>query len=99
AWRKQQLAERVRWGSAWTDTGLVFTREDGAAYHPAHLSGRFERLAFAAGLPPIRFHDLRHGAATLALAGGADIAAVSRLLRHSSVQITADIYTEVLPEL
>ena len=99
AWRRRQLQERVAWGPAWTDTGLAFTREDGSAYHPAYVTMRFERLAFAAGLPPIRLHDLRHGAATLALAGGADITAVSRMLRHSSIQITADIYAEVLPEL
>lgn len=99
AWRRTQLEERVAWGPAWTDTGLAFTREDGSAWHPAQVTARFERLAFNAGLPPIRLHDLRHGAATLALAGGADIKAVSSMLRHSSIQITADIYADVLPEL
>ena len=99
AWRRHQVEERVSWGPAWTDTGLMFTREDGTAYHPAQVTIRFERLAFAVGLPPIRLHDLRHGAATLALAAGADIKAVSAMLRHSSIQITADIYADVLPEL
>src|SRR5215475_9825613 len=97
--REVQRAERDGWGEAWTDTGLVFTHEDGTAWHPDQLSKAFLRLAFAAGLPPIRLHDLRHCAATLALAGGADITAVSRLPRHGSIQITADIYAEVLPEL
>lgn len=97
--RRGQLEERVAWGPAWQDTGLAFTREDGSAYHPAQVTGRFERIAFDAGLPPIRLHDLRHGAATLALAAGADIKAVSSMLRHSSVQITADLYADVLPEL
>lgn len=99
AWRRQQLAERIAWGPAWQDTGLVFTREDGSAYHPSYLTTRFERLAFEAGLPPIRLHDLRHGTATLALAGGAEMKTVSSLLRHSSTQITENLYTEVLPEL
>ena len=99
ACRVAQLEERVAWGPAWQDTGFAFTREDGTPYHPAHLTNRFERIAFCAGLPPIRLHDLRHGAATLALAGGADIKAVSSMLRHSSIQITADIYADVLPEL
>jgi hypothetical protein len=49
--------------------------------------------------PPIRLHDLRHGAATLALAAGKDIKAVSAMLRHSSHKITGDIYASVLPEL
>jgi integrase len=50
-------------------------------------------------LPPIRLHDLRHGAATLALAAGTDIKVISAMLRHSSIKITADTYTSVLPEL
>jgi integrase len=77
AWRKAQLVERIAWGRGWTDAGLVFTHEDGTAYHPAQVSARFERIAYAAGLPPIRLHDLRHGAATLA--GAADIKAVSSM--------------------
>jgi integrase len=95
----RQQAEKEAWTGAWADTGLVFTHEDGTAYHPGSLTTALERLAFAAGLPPVRLHDLRHCAATLALAGGADITSVSRLLRHASIQITADVYAEVLPEL
>jgi len=57
------------------------------------------RLAFHAGLPPVTPHGARHGAATAALAGGADITAVSRMLRHASIQETADFYAEVLSEL
>ncbi len=44
AWRKAQLEERVKWGEHWTDTGLVFTREDGKGYHPDGVTGIFERL-------------------------------------------------------
>lgn len=51
------------------------------------------------GLPPIRLHDLRHGAATLALAAGADIKVVQEMLGHSSSALTADTYTSVVPEL
>lgn len=99
AWRKEQLKERVAYGTGWTETGLVLTYPDGTAYHPAQLTSRFMRLAYAAGLPPIRLHDLRHCAATLALAGGAGVAEVSSMMRHASIQITKDIYTLVLPEL
>lgn len=59
----------------------------------------FERLVTASGLPPIRLHDLRHGAATLALAGGVDMKVVSEMLGHSSIKITSDTYTSVLPEI
>ncbi|WP_239313778.1 tyrosine recombinase XerC, partial [Frankia sp. Cj3] len=98
-WRGQQDRERDGWDPAWTDSVRVFTREDGSDIHPSFLSYRFQRLAFAAQLPPIRLHDLRHGAATLALAGGTDLKIVQELLGHSSITITADTYTSVLPDL
>jgi integrase len=50
-------------------------------------------------LPDVRFHDLRHGGATVLLAAKVDLKVVSELLGHSSVAITADIYTHVLPEM
>jgi len=59
----------------------------------------FQRLARDAGLPPIRLHGLRHGAASLALAAGADLKVVQDLLGHSSIVLTADTYVAVLPEL
>ncbi|MFI7461851.1 tyrosine-type recombinase/integrase [Nonomuraea sp. NPDC049646] len=99
AHRKRQLAERLEWGEAWTDTGRIFTREDGAEVKPDWVSEHFERIVFAAGLPPIRLHDLRHGAATLSLAAGNDMKTTSAMLRHSSLSITSDLYTTVLPEL
>jgi hypothetical protein len=63
------------------------------------VTDEFERLAFEAGLPPIRLHDLRHGAATLHLAAGVDMKVISAMLRHSSITITADTYTSVVPEI
>ena len=62
------------------------------------MTRHFAELTAAADLPPIRLHDLRHGAATLALAAGADLKTVSEMLGHSSIVITADTYTSVLPE-
>lgn len=99
AHRTRQLEERLEWGQAWQDTGRVFTREDGSELDPTWVSGQFERLAYAAGVPPIRLHDLRHGAATLALAAGNEMKLVSAMLRHSSIGITADTYASVLPEV
>ncbi|MEV0169008.1 tyrosine-type recombinase/integrase [Nonomuraea fuscirosea] len=58
-----------------------------------------QRVVLTAGLPPIRLHDLRHGAATLAYAAGADTKMVSTMLRHSSTNLTENTYTTVLPEL
>jgi len=96
-WRAAQAAERRQWGKAWTDTGLVFTREDGSQLHPDLVISSFERICRAAGLPPIRLHDLRHTAASLALQAGVPLKVVSEQLGHSSLAITADTYTSVLP--
>ncbi|MFI7101923.1 tyrosine recombinase XerC [Streptomyces sp. NPDC050161] len=99
AHRRSQRKERLAWGEAYTDTGRVFTQENGEWLHPAWVTDQFQRLAAEAGLPPIRLHDLRHGAATLALAAGADMKVVQEMLGHSSITITSDTYTSVLPEV
>lgn len=96
-WRAAQHSERELWGSAWYQTGLMFTREDGSQLHPDTVTTVFERLHREAGLPPIRLHDLRHTAASLALAAGVPLKVVSEQLGHSSLAITADTYTSVLP--
>jgi integrase len=98
-WRRAQLAERMAWGPAWTDSGRVFTREDGTPLRPAWISTRFATLTTRAGLPPIRFHDLRHGTATMLLAAGVHIKVISNQLGHATSAFTADIYTEVAEEL
>lgn len=97
--RKQQQAEREEWGPAWIDTGLVFTQENGSWLHPGKVTDLFERLVAASGLPPIRLHDLRHGAATLMLAASIDVKIVSDTLGHSDTRITRDIYQSVLPHV
>lgn len=97
--QKRQRKEQARWGAAWKTTGRVFTDEDGSLLHPAKVSLMFTRELEAAGLPPVRLHDLRHGAATLALAAGVDIKIVSEMLGHSDTHITRDIYQSVLDDL
>ena len=78
AWRARQSADRLAWGRDWPDNGLVFTREDGTPVPGQWVSVRFETLAYRAGLPPVRFHDLRHGAASLAKAAGLDSKYIAR---------------------
>jgi integrase len=63
------------------------------------VSARFCRLAYDAGLPPVSFHSLRHGAATYALAAGVDVKLVQQRLGHSTSTLTRDTYTSVLPDL
>ena len=99
AWRKQQTAERLAWGPAWTDSGLVFTREDGRPLHPREVTRAFSRHVLDARVPIIRLHDLRHTHATLALAAGAHPKVVQERLGHANIAITLDTYSHVVPAL
>ncbi len=99
AWRKAQLAERIAWAGVWQDTGRVFTREDGTPLRPGAVSEHFGTAVARLGLPPVRFHDLRHGAATMLLAAGQPPKVISETLGHSTVAFTMDVYTEVATEL
>ena len=93
--RQRQQAEREAWGEAWTDTGLVFTREDGSALNPEYVSRRFQTLAKRAGVPVIRFHDLRHTSISLGLELGVALKVMSERAGHSSSWFTADTYAHV----
>ena len=99
AWRQVHRAERLAWGPAWTDTDLCFTREDGTPVRPGWVSERFGTLAARAGLPPVRFHDLRHGSASMLLAAGTSIKVVSGIMGHATSAFTADVYVTVTEEL
>jgi integrase len=99
AWRKVQAADRLAWGPDWPDDGRVFTRADGTALPGQWISVRFETLAFRAGLPPVRFHDLRHGAASLCKAAKLDTKFISALLGHSRTSFTDDTYVHLFPEV
>jgi integrase len=93
--RLRQLEERLAWGEGWTDTGLVFTKEDGSAIRPSWVTRRLPQLAEKAGLPRLTPHSLRHGWATMALEAGVHPKVVADRLGHASVQITLDRYSHV----
>jgi integrase len=95
--RAAQLEERMAWGEAWTDTGRVFTREDGQALRPSTVTQTFDRRVARLPVPRIRFHDLRHSHATLLLARGTHPKVVQERLGHSSIQITLDVYSHIAP--
>jgi integrase len=97
AWRERQEAERKAWQDAWSGDDLVFTLQDGSALRPDYLSRTFQARAARAGLPVIRFHDLRHTHASLLLAAGVPVKVVSERLGHSTVAFTMDVYQHVLP--
>jgi len=98
--RAAQASQRLLLGAAWQDLDLVFTNDIGGPMEPANLIRRsFQPLLKRAGLPPIRFHDLRHTAATLMLSQGVHPKIVSEMLGHSQINITLDLYSHVTPTL
>jgi integrase len=99
AWRKVQAADQLAWGRDWPETDRVFTREDGSDVPGQWTSTRFETLAYRAGLPPVRFHDLRHGSASLLKASGADTKIISAQLGHARSDFTDRQYVSVFPEV
>jgi integrase len=97
--RERQEEERGRLGDAWTDLDLVFPNQIGRPYDQYIIKRWFRPLLSRAGLPTIRFHDLRHTAATLLLSKGVNPKVVSEMLGHSTISITLGIYGHVLPHM
>ncbi|MBR7832215.1 site-specific integrase [Actinospica durhamensis] len=101
--RRRQHTWAEQAGKRWApgpgnNSVYVFTDLDGRAIHPGDALTQFQRLTHEADLPPIRIHDLRHGAATMARAAGIDVRILSAMLGHSSTTITNDLYGDVATE-
>ena len=98
AWKRMQTAERLQVGGGWQgEHGLVVTNVDGTAPNPEAFSNLFAKLVRAAGLPPIRLHDLRHSYATAALAAGVPVKVLSQRVGHADVGVTLTVYAHVMP--
>ena len=95
-WRQQRRREDPEFDSDDLDQH-VFCRPDGKPTHPQLLSDAFKKLVRNSGLPPIRFHDLRHTHATLLLKAGVPIKVVSERLGHSTPGFTMATYRHVIP--
>ena len=94
----RQLQEQAQ-ATSWSDSGYVFAKEDGTAYHPEVVSRFFRQAVRRAMLPEIRLHDLRHTHATLALRAGIHPKVVSERLGHATVSITLDTYSHAIPAM
>ena len=97
--RTRQLEERLAVGARWKDSGLVFTTSTGTAVDKSGLCRTFKGILRAAGLPNIRYHDLRHTAATLLLAQGVAPRTIMETLGHSQISLTMNTYAHVVPAL
>ncbi|MCH8983829.1 MAG: site-specific integrase [Acidobacteria bacterium] len=96
-WKVAQLEERLRAGTAWESGEWLFTNEIGQPVNPEWVGKRFRRLIADAGLPIITMRQLRHSHATALLKAGVHPKVVQERLGHSSISVTMDIYSSVLP--
>ena len=95
-WRDRQNGEREFLGADYHPGDYVFTFEDGRPPHPDTIRQRFDRLAAAAGLSRITFHDLRHSYATGALKAGVSPKVISERIGHANVGFFLQTYAHVL---
>jgi integrase len=98
--RKGQLEEKLKLAGLWQDFGLVFPSRAGTPMDADNLVQRsFEPLLERAGLPRVRFHDLRRTFATVLLSGGTHPKVVQEMLGHANISQTMDTYSHVLPDM
>jgi len=94
-----QILAREEAAPLWQEQGYVFTQADGSPVLPDRLTQEFAALTKALEMPPLTFHGLRHAFATMALQANINSKVVSEALGHSSVNITLDLYSHVLPNM
>ena len=98
AHRRAQVEWRLKLGDAYMDQNLIFANETGGFADLHNITGRhFKPILRKAKLPLIRLYDLRHSCATLLLAAGEHPKVVQERLGHSSIVLTLDTYSHVLP--
>jgi integrase len=98
--RKRQIEQQLGAGAKWQDNDLVFTTTIGTAVDAQNVVNRhFKPMLRRAGLPDIRWHDLRHTCATLLLSRGTHPKYVQQLLGHASIQLTLDRYSHWMPSM
>ncbi len=102
AFREHKLRQQVEMeqaGSRWSDADLVFTSKYGGSLDQSNVRREFYAILGIAGLPKMRFHDLRHTAASLMLNNGIPVIVVSKILGHSKPSVTLDIYGHLFNEM
>jgi integrase len=96
---ERQHADRRATGDLWTENDLIFSNAMGGPLDSRNLLRDFKNLLRDADLPMIRFHDLRHTAASLMLNHDVPVLVASRMLGHSRPSITLDMYGHLIPSV
>jgi integrase len=97
--RTRQLAERLRAGQRWHDSGLVFTSTIRTPLEPRNVDRAWHAARAHTDLGWVRLHDLRHACATFMLLTGASPRTVMETLGHSQITLTMNTYAHVLPQV
>lgn len=97
--RAQQEEQLREVGSAWMSKDLVFTNAQGYYFSSSTMRKVFRRFLVSIGLPHMRFHDLRHNAATVLLTMKVHPKVVQEILGHSQIAMTLDVYSHALPSM
>ena len=98
--RARQSEARLKAGVEWQEHDYVFCTSVGTHLHPTRdVLNQLKVLLAKAGLPDIRFHDLRHSSATMLLSMGVHPKIVQEILGHSQISMTMDTYSHVLPTM
>ncbi|HHY38460.1 MAG TPA: site-specific integrase, partial [Clostridia bacterium] len=95
----RQKEERLMAGELWNDTGFVCTSPDGKPLDPDWVTHAFKKVIEKLGITPVTFHGLRHTHATLLLTQNVHPKVVSERLGHSTVGMTLDTYSHVIPNM
>jgi len=99
AHKVRQLEERLLAGARWVPGDLVFSLRDGRMVRPEQARHAFSDVLRAANVPQVKFHTLRHTAATLLLQDGTPLFDVSRILGHAEIGITANTYGHLVEDM
>lgn len=97
-WRTWQNVDRAMADEGWTETGKVFTHEDGRALDPISLRWAFQVALREWGGRKVRFHDTRHTHASNLIAAGVNVKVVQERMGHANIGTTLTIYAHLLPE-
>lgn len=97
--KARQAEMRLFNADVWKDYDLVFTSSVGTPPDERNIRRTLTVILERAGLPRMRFHDLRHSCATLLLSQGVDVRTIMETLGHSQIALTMNTYSHVVPEL
>lgn len=96
--RRDQNETRIRVGEYWTDTGYLFTRDDGQPVNPQTWTAWMDEFSKRHGLPHINPHAFRHTAASVLISNHTDVVTVSKLLGHADPTTTEKIYSHMIED-